>query len=232
VLDPGLAAAAHRAAHGVVRQVEPVRDLMCGNYDAVTTVADAFTGTHLGLGVAAACDGEIVSVDGNTWRIPVTGIAEPAPAELGLAFTVAASSGQSVKLAIEQPMTFAGLADLVAEMVQVEHCGVAAVRVDGHFTDVVLRSEARQHEPYPPLSEVLAKEVRFTFAQWSGTLVGFFFAGGDADVVIPALHLHAISADRRSGGHCHEVTVHNGALSVWLDSADIGVAHGGHPARR
>lgn len=229
MLDPGLAAAAHSAVHGIVRQVEPVRDLMCGNYDAVTTVARSFDGTHLGLGVAESCDGEIVSVDGDTWRIPSTGIAEPAPGDLGLAFAVAAASGQYVEIPIDSPVTYGDLADLVGEIVRVEHCRVAAVRVDGAFTEVVLRSEPRQHPPYPPLSDVLAHEVRFTFDEWDGTLVGFFFADADSDVVIPALHLHAISTDRRTGGHCHDATVHRGALRVWLDSAKIGVAHGGKP---
>jgi acetolactate decarboxylase len=231
VLDPRLAAAAHSAVHGVVHQVEPIHDLMCGNYDAVTTVAESFKGTHLGLGVAEACDGEIVSVDGSTWRIPATGVAEPAPADLGLAFAVAASSGQPVDIPIVNPIPITGLANLIAEILQVERCGVAAVRVDGDFVDVVLRSEARQHEPYRPLSKVLADEVRFTFTTWSGTLVGFFFADTDADVVIPSLHLHAISTDRRTGGHCHGATVQRGTLQVWLDAAEIGVAHGGILAR-
>jgi acetolactate decarboxylase len=229
VLDPHLAAAVHQAKHGIVFQVEPVSDLMCGNYDAVTTVGESFTGTRLGLGVTEACDGEIVSVDGHTWRIPETGVAEPAPADLGVAFAVAARAGRSVDLPIDAPTSFAALTRSIEEMLHVDHCGVAAVRVDGDFTDVLLRSEARQSEPYRPLAEVLMGEVRFTFSAWSGTMVGFLFPDTNPDSVIPALHLHAISADRSTGGHCHEATVQRGVVRVWLDDAEIGASHQGAP---
>lgn len=229
MLDPHLAAAVHQARHGVVFQVEPVRDLMCGNYDAVTTVEESFAGTHLGLGVTESCDGEIVSVDGQTWRIPQTGIAESAPTDLGLAFAVAAWAGQSTHFSIDAPTSFGALTRRIEEMLQFGHCGVAAVRIDGDFADVLLRSEARQSEPYRPLAEVLMGEVRFTFATWNGTMVGFLFPDTNLDSVIPALHLHAISADRRSGGHCHEATLQRGVVQVWLDAAEIGAAHRGAP---
>lgn len=200
---------------------------MCGNYDSVTTVGESFAGTHLGLGVTEACDGEIVSVDGQTWRIPDTGIAEPAPTGLGVAFAVAAWAGRSLDFLVEVPMSITALTDRIEQMLQVGHGGVAAVRIDGDFTDVLLRSESRQSKPYRPLAEVLAGEVRFRFEEWDGTMVGFLFPDTNPQSVIPALHLHAISADHRSGGHCHEATVHRGTVQVWLDAADIGVCHHG-----
>lgn len=202
---------------------------MCGRYDAVTTVAESFAGAALGLGVAEACDGEIVSVDGQTWRIPDTGMAEVASADLGLAFAVAAWSGEPVIAQLNEPTSFAQLAHLVGSIIGAEGAPVAAVRVDGTFTNVLLRSESRQHKPYPPLDEVLAQEVRFTFAHWEGTLVGFHFPASDDATYIPSLHVHGISADRNSGGHCHDATVQRGELRVWLDDVRIGSMHASSP---
>ncbi|MDI1289491.1 MAG: acetolactate decarboxylase, partial [bacterium] len=71
------------------------------------------------------------------------------------------------------------------------------------------------------LSDVLEHEVRFPFDSWAGTLVGFRFADVRDGVSIPGLHLHAISQDRRSGGHCHHATVRAAMLTAWLDDVDF-----------
>ena len=59
MFDAALASAVHRAEdhHGHIRQIEIVTDLFEGHYEAVTTVAEAFDGALLGLGVAEAVDG-------------------------------------------------------------------------------------------------------------------------------------------------------------------------------
>jgi len=221
MLDPGLAAAAGHVVHGHVLQVEPVADLMSGAYDAVTTVGEFFAGSLLGLGVAEACDGEIVSVAGQTWRIPADGHPVQASADLGLAFAVCAWDGETLEISIDEPTEWNALDALIGNYAH--DAAVLALRIDGHFRDVLLRSEARQQPPYPPLAEVLAHEVRFPFAHWSGTMVGFRFPS--ADGAVPGFHLHAISADRSSGGHCHTGTVIDGHIKIWLDDVRIGLEH-------
>jgi acetolactate decarboxylase len=66
-------------------------------------------------------------------------------------------------------------------------------------------------------------EVRFDLAPWQGTLAGFRFPDVADDIVIPGLHLHGISSDHTSGGHCHEFTVTKGQLYVWVDDVEVEV---------
>jgi alpha-acetolactate decarboxylase len=49
---------------------------------------------------------------------------------------------------------------------------VLAVRIDGAFRDLRLRSVHRQHPPYPPLAEVTAHQREWTVERATGSIVG------------------------------------------------------------
>ena len=185
MFDAALASAVHRAEdhHGHIRQIEIVTDLFEGHYEAVTTVDEAFAGALLGLGVAEAVDGEIVAFDGEVWRVPVDGVPVRAPGLLGMPFAVVAEGGEEIIEELPAGLTFEGITahiDHVLSLLDKHHDHlVAAVRVDGVFSDVLLRSEPGQTPPYKPITEVLAHEVQFEFTAWTGTLVGFRFPDVD-----------------------------------------------------
>lgn len=248
MFDAALASAVHCAgdaspsslsAMGHIRQTEVLSDMFAGHFDAVTTVGKAFApvlqgkgqgqgqggSNGLGLGVAEAADGEIVAFDGEVWRIPMDGRPVLADPILGMPFAVVAEGGEAV---IQQLPAGLGFAEITAHIDALlssldkhhEHL-VAAVRIDGLFGDVLLRSEPRQTPPYPTLETVLEHEASFAFSCWPGTLVGFRFPDVNDGIVIPGLHLHGISDDRASGGHCHHATTIAATLSVWVDDVEV-----------
>ena len=237
MINMSLATAVHHAKSGArpsdhaghIRQIETVHDLFAGRYDSVTTVGETFDGAVLGLGVAEGVDGEIVHVDGTTWRIPADGIPQIAPAELGMPFAVAAYGGTAITRDVPagagMPEITALVDDVLAAEDQHHEYHVAAVKVVGEFSHILLRSEHGQTPPYQPLGSPgsVVGEVRFDFAPWSGTLAGFRFPDIADDVVIPGLHLHAIARDHGSGGHCHELTVARAQLFVWVDDVEVEV---------
>lgn len=215
------------AVRGHVRQVETLHDLEIGHLDAVTTVREMFPGCRVGLGVAEAADGEIIAIDGEAWRVPADGIPVLAPPTLGMPFAVAASGGTSISIPLDEGAAFEQITeavDRIRSMVHIRHAPVIAVRIDGTFTDVLLRSEPRQEPPYQELSHVLEHEVRFAFDSWTGSLVGFRFADHTDGIAIPGLHLHALSSDRRSGGHCHHAIARAVTLTAWIDDVEFAVS--------
>ena len=215
------------AAHGHVHQIDVVTDLLHGNYDSITTVGDVFSNTVLGLGVADRLDGEIVSVDGQTWRIPASGVPVIAEPDLGMPFAISAEGGTSIHIELAPGTTQDQIATIVEQEIHRQHDNlhpIAAVRLDGTFTDVLLRTEHRQDPPFQHLDNVLRREVQFSFDTWQGTFVGFSFPQTNNDqIAIPGLHLHAISRDRTSGGHSHRATTDIAQLRIWLDDVDIAV---------
>lgn len=213
------------ASHGHVHQIDAVTDLIYGNYESVTTVHEAFSNTVLGFGVAEHLDGEIVSVDGITWRIPASGRPELAGPEVGMPFAIGAEGGSPLTLQVPPGTTQDQIATMVENAIHLQHDQrhpVAALRLDGTFVDVLLRSEHKQSPPYQHLDSVLRQEVQFAFDTWQGTFVGFSFPlQANNDATIPGLHLHAISYDRTSGGHSHRATSVTAQLRMWLDDVDI-----------
>lgn len=246
MFDAALAAAVHRGAGisadasvGHVRQTKVLSDMFAGHFEAATTVGEAFEAVlregvpnkgprgALGVGVAEAVDGEIVAFDGNVWRIPADGRPVNAEPTLGLPFAVVAEGGVPVRKKLQAGLGFieitAHIDALLRELDKHHEHLVAAVRLDGLFRDVLLRSEPRQTPPYPTLTTVLEHESTFPFDRWRGTLVGFRFPDVNDGVVIPGLHLHGVSEDRASGGHCHRGTVIEATLSVWVDDVEVRV---------
>ena len=72
------------------------------------------------------------------------------------------------------------------------------------------------------LEEVIEAEARFAFEQWSGTLVGFRYPDASTGATIPGLHLHAISADRTSGGHLRSATLSQPVVAaLWIDQLHL-----------
>jgi acetolactate decarboxylase len=249
MFDAALAAAVHRqkergaqrgaladprgVAHGHIQQTEVLSDLFEGHFEAVTTVGNAFAeillgpehGNGVGLGVAEAADGEIVAFDGDVWRIPMDGLPVPAEASLGLPFVIVADGGDPLIEELPAGLDFAGVTEhidaLLRRLDRQDGHLVAAIRIDGVFNGVLMRSEPRQTPPYPKLTAVLEHESQFEFTEWSGTLVGFRFPDINDGIVIPGLHLHGVSTDRLSGGHCHRATVSSATMRIWLDDVDV-----------
>ncbi len=214
---------------GHIRQIETVHDLFAGRYESVCTVGETFDGAVIGLGVAEAVDGEIIHVDGTTWRIPADGVPRRAEPDLGMPFAVAAYGGKPITRSAPPAATMMEITEIVDEVLAAEGVHhdylVAAVSVVGDFSHVLLRSEHPQEPPYQPLGSPgqVTGEVRFDLAPWSGTLAGFRFPDIADDVVIPGLHLHGIAHDHTSGGHCHSLTVNAARITIWVDDVEIEV---------
>ena len=75
-----------------------------------------------------------------------------------------------------------------------------ALRVDGDFERVELRSVARQ-PPGTSLAEAARQQHAFELRDVSGTLVGFRFPDYAQGLEVAGYHLHFADAARRRGGH-------------------------------
>ncbi|MFM8351413.1 MAG: acetolactate decarboxylase [Actinomycetales bacterium] len=207
--------------HGCVDQSRSAKQLFAGDYSTSITVGAEFRASRLGLGVMHDLEGEVVSVNGRTWRIPADGQPRQVSDNEGLAFAMAAHGGHRHHLTIPVGSDLADITAAIDAFVssagQDEANLVCAVEIAGDFRDVILRTVAPASYPGEPLSEVIDHEQRFTFANWKGTVVGFRFPDDADDSQIPGLHLHAISSDEASGGHVRALRVAQVTASLWCD---------------
>lgn len=217
---------------GSVDQARTAGRLFAGDFTAATTAGEEFEGSRLGLGVMHDLDGEVVSIHGRTWRVPVDGTPVAVGADEGIAFGVAAHGGREHRLPLAADLDVEGILtaiDAYLERTHVDHeqvvCGV---EIDGTFKDVVLRTVAPPTHDGATLGEIIDEETRFTFPSWDGTLVGFRFPDASSGITIPGLHLHGLSRDLSSGGHLRNATTTSVTARIWVDDlhpvADAGSA--------
>lgn len=211
----------HASSEGEVDQARSAGRLFAGDFSASTTAGDEFGRSRLGLGVMHDLDGEVVSVRGVVWRVPVDGVpVEVAPDE-GIAFGVSAHGGRQHPLDIPAGLDVDGLLaaiDAYLERTHIDHEQVVcAVEIVGEFTDVVVRTVAPPTREHESLGEIIDHETRFSFPTWHGTIVGFRFPDGTSGQTIPGLHLHAIADDASSGGHVRNATTAHVSASIWVD---------------
>ena len=229
VLDRIRASRLGRLDHGSVTQVRSASALFGGDFSGTTTVGSEFSHTRLGLGVMHDLEGELVSLRSTTWRIPVEGIPVEVSPEEEIAFGIAAHGGIAHEVHFDSQLDIEGIlsaldAYLLRTHVDHEHV-VCALEIQGTFSDVVLRTVGHPQWEGESLGEVLDHETRFSFPQWSGTLVGFRYPDATTGSTIPGLHLHAISDDRQSGGHVRNATTTSVTASVWIDDLHLRQDH-------
>ncbi|HXW98185.1 MAG TPA: acetolactate decarboxylase [Methanomicrobiales archaeon] len=177
-------------AGGAYAPVEPVRVLM-GNGD-------------LGLGTFEGLDGEMVVVDGTCYQVKSDGIARPADPSLGVPFAAVTFFSPDI--------TVPGI---VAEnLTQLDNAISArlpdpnlfyAIRIDGTFPDIRVRSVPAQSRPYPPLADALTHQVVYEYHNVTGTVVGFYTPASAAGLNVVGYHFHFITTDRNRGGHVLDI---------------------------
>lgn len=93
---------------------------------------------------------------------------------------------------------------------------IYAIRVDGTFRLMKVRSVPKQVKPYQKLSEVIKTQQTFEFQNIQGTLVGFYCPSYLNGVNTAGYHFHFLSDDRMHGGHVLECSIVNGKASIDL----------------
>ena len=188
--------------------------MAAGAYDGDVRVRELVGRGDVGIGTLQGLDGEMVVVDGEIFSVDPTGRARLADPDALVPFAVLAHLTVVEQLTVEAPL---GREELETAMRAAlpDPDGCYAVRVDGRFGPVRFRSVRRQQPPYRPLADVLAVDQHvFDVERLEATMVGFCFPDDAADLDFPGFHLHMVSADRRTGGHVFDFTVHQATVSI------------------
>jgi acetolactate decarboxylase len=202
------------AAPHHVFQTSTIAALMDARYDGELTVAEVLAHGDLGLGTLAGLDGELIVVDGAAWVARVDGSLSPVPASTTTPFAVV------TPFSPRDPVTLRDLGHdaLLARLGELAPHAVSAVRVEGSFRRLRVRSVPRQFPPYPPLGEVVTQQAEWEAGAIDAVLVGFRFPAEAAGLEVPGWHLHAMARDRSTGGHVLVADLAEG--TAWVDTAE------------
>jgi len=197
-----------RSEHEVF-QTSTINALLGGAFDGDVTLSDVLAHGDMGLGTLDGLDGELIIIDGRAWKanFDCTLVDVPASGRTPYAVVVPFSPGRPIRW--RGPLTNSELERRLEHHLE-ETTRPSAIRIDGHFDTVHVRSVAKQRRPYPPLATVIAQQHVSTLVDVSGTMVGFGFPDALDGLEMVGWHLHFVTEDRTRGGH---------VLSYTLDEA-------------
>lgn len=197
-------------------QTSTVQALLAGAYDGDVTLAEILEHGDLGLGTLDGLDGELIVLDGEAWkaRLDCTLVQPDRSAKTPYAVVVPFSSDATIAL----PGPF-GASELEARLGERVLAGKrpTAIRIDGRFAEVHVRSVPKQLPPYRPLAEVIEQQQVSVLREVSGTMMGFCFPDALDGIEMVGSHLHFLSDDRTRGGHVLSYTLLG--ASAQLDAA-------------
>jgi acetolactate decarboxylase len=201
--------------HGELRAEQPehelfqtstVQALLAGAYDGDVTIAEILQHGDLGLGTLDGLDGELIVLDGQAWKAELdsTLVRVDGTRTTPYAVVVAFSPGERVRL--RGPFGDDELQARLGERV-LGAVRPTAVRIDGSFAEVHVRSVPKQRPPYRPLAEVIAEQRVSVLRDVTGTMLGFCFPDALDGIEMVGAHLHFASEERTHGGHVLSYTL-------------------------
>jgi acetolactate decarboxylase len=187
-------------------QTSTVQALLAGAFDGDVTLGEVLEHGDLGLGTLDGLDGELIVLDGQAWKASLDGTLVRPDASCTTPYAVVVPFSPGEPIVLRGPFGESQLdAHLGEHLAEAKH--PTAIRVDGRFQTVHVRSVPKQRRPYPPLAEVIAQQRVSELHDVSGTMVGFCFPDALDGIEMVGFHLHFLTDDRTRGGHVLSYTL-------------------------
>jgi acetolactate decarboxylase len=186
--------------HHVLFQASTIGALLDGAFEGDLSFAELAEHGDLGLGTLNGLDGEMIALDGRFYRADVDGVVNEVGPEERTPFAVVTEFEPTHEEQLSGPLEHEDLLARIDALLPAETSS-CAIRLDGSFDRLHLRSVPGQSRPYRPLAEVVGEQHVFDLVHAKGTMLGFRFPAWVEGIEIAGYHLHYIGDDRRRGGH-------------------------------
>ena len=200
-------------ARDTLYQASTLNSLMAGNYDGVEPASEMLKHGDLGLGTFDKLDGEMIVLDGKVYQAKADGKVATPQSSIELPFLAVTYFDADINQETGAIESLDALKALLDQLI-VKKDRFYAIRIDGTFETVEVRSVPAQEKPYPILSEVTKNQAVFDYQNVKGTLVGFWCPDYVGGVNAPGYHLHFISDDRSMGGHLLAVKISSATIKL------------------
>ncbi len=181
-------------------QVSTLDALSQGVFAGAMSFRDLKKHGNFGLGTFVGLDGEMIGLDGKFYQVTADGVATKVSPETETSFAVVSDFKPSQTIKLSGAYDFAALqAALDQQLSSLNY--PYALKIDGSFPKLTVRSVPGQAPPYPTLAEVVKVQTLFELDHIPVTLVGFRLPQNLQGLNVAGYHFHAISHNRQTGGH-------------------------------
>lgn len=203
------------APQNTVTQFSTIDALLAGVYEGQTTCSRLLEYGDFGIGTFDSLDGEMILLDGKIYQVRADGKVYRPSADHTLPFACAVAFRKDLSLPVSTDTDFGGMERLVDRAAPNMNL-FCALRIEGHFAFMKVRSVPAQRKPYPPLTEVTKNQPVFELERIKGTIVGFRAPQFAKAITVPGYHLHFLSEDFQAGGHVLDFSMTSGTVEVDL----------------
>jgi acetolactate decarboxylase len=200
------------AQHSRLTQVSTINALMTGVYDGNCTLLELKNYGNFGIGTFNNLDGEMALLDGVCYKMQSDGNVVLPPDNEKVPFASVAIFHSDTTISLDDLSQKSLISKLDSSLPTVNI--FFAVRIDGKFSKVNVRSVPKQSPPYVPLIQVIQKQSVFAFENIEGTLIAFRCPDYANGVNVPGYHFHFISKDKQKGGHVLDFTLERGTAKI------------------
>ncbi|MFA6384371.1 MAG: acetolactate decarboxylase [Candidatus Omnitrophota bacterium] len=187
-------------------QVSTLNGLMRGDYDGKVTLREIAGNGDFGLGTFDRLDGEAIELYGIFYQVKSDGTVRRMGGNAKSPFAMATFFNADARYLIIEKPDFASLRGFIDSRLPTKNIPYA-VKIEGKFNYIRVRSVPAQNKPYPLFAEVASHQTFFEFRDIEGTLIGFRMPDYMAGINVGGYHLHFLSQDKTKGGHVLECAV-------------------------
>ena len=194
-------------------QYSTINSLLQGIYDGSLTVRDLLKHGDTGIGTFTTLDGEMVVLDGKCYQVNSNGKVYPMSRNTTTPFACVTHFDNDITVTIDKPTSLSELEKEIESLLPSKNY-VAAIRINGNFSQVKTRSVPRQKPPYIALAKLIEKQSVFSLSDTQGDMVGFWCPQWLNGINVPGYHLHYVNKQRSAGGHLLDCTMISGTVTL------------------
>jgi acetolactate decarboxylase len=194
-------------------QTSTIQALLGGAFDGDVTLNELLEHGDLGLGTLNGLDGELIVIDGQVFKAELDCVLSRPELQSQTPYAVVVPFTPGPTRHVVGPISAAAVQHQLWDDSNRPRAPTA-IRIDGHFEMVRVRSVPKQIPPYPLLAEAIDHEHRRELHDISGTMVGFCFPDGLSGIEIVGFHLHFVCDRRLHGGHVLDYTLRDATVRI------------------
>jgi len=207
------------SAHsGELFQVSAFAPFAQGGFDGQITFRELRRHGNLGIGTLNGLFGEMIALDGQFHQIRTDGkvysVDDSELTPFAMVVEFKPDQKHSIPELNESSKLYRELDSILPNLE-----AAYAVKIQGEFNRLKVRSVPKQEKPYPTLEAAIKNQSVFELKNVKGTLVGFRFPDYITGMNTPGYHFHFITDDKTAGGHVLECDIKEGRAEIELVSS-------------
>jgi acetolactate decarboxylase len=193
--------------------------LAAGDYGGGEPLSEVRKSGDFGLGTFDRLDGEMILLDGDFYQVKADASVHRRGGDDSTPFATVTFFDKDGAFTDVSAASLSELDQWFDRQLPNAQLPIA-IRLQGRFDELTLRSAPPQKPPYRPLANVIDQQVTWQRRNVPGTLVGFRCPKWMGTLNVAGYHWHFLSDDRTIGGHVLDCRV-KGATAAYDECATV-----------